>query len=107
MSGITPLSKAAIQASLESLKGQYALEICQTPADRLARKSIRKACGDCRLSRGDPARYLGPGAGVRGIAGDRTADRELFAGVPLCVGRTGPNRCRDDGRYRADLQRQA
>src|ERR1700738_3183563 len=51
-------SKAAIQASLELLKGQYALEICQIPASQLARKDVRKAHRDRRLSRGYPARYF-------------------------------------------------
>src|SRR3979490_420830 len=104
---ITPLVKKPIQVSLESLKGQYALENCQIPASGSTRKTIRKACRDCRLSRGDPARYLRSGAGVRRIAGDRTAERDLFTVVSLDLGRTGANRRRDDDRHRADLQRSA
>src|SRR5260370_20674970 len=80
-------SKAAIQASLELLKGQYALEICQIPASRLARKDVRKAHRDRRLSRGDAARYFRSGAGVRGIAGDRAVERELFAVVSVDLAR--------------------
>ncbi len=59
------------------------------------------------ISRRNLARYFRSGAGVRGIAGDRTADGELFAVVSLRLGRVGANRCRDDGRHRADLQRSA
>src|SRR6266850_2223672 len=104
---ITPLVKKPIQVSLESLKGQYALENCQIPTSGSTRKTFRKACRDCRLSRGDPARYLRSGAGVRRIAGDRTAERDLFAVVSLDLGRAGANRRRDDDRHRADLQRSA
>src|SRR6195256_3683327 len=104
---ITPLVKEPIQVGLESLKGQYALENCQIPASGSTRKTIRKACRDCRLSRGDPARYLRSGAGVRRIAGDRTAEYELFAVVSVDLGGTGANRRRDDGRHRADQQRPA
>src|SRR6202022_195857 len=101
---ITPLFETAIQASPESPKGQYALEICQIPASRLARKNVRKAHRDRRFSRGDPARYFRSGAGVRGIAGDRAVERELFAVVSVDLGGTGGNRRRNDGRHRADLQ---
>src|SRR5712672_4871196 len=104
---ITPLVKKPIQVSLESLKGQYALENCQIPASGSTRKTVRKACRDCRLSRGDPARYLRSGPGVRRTAGDRTAQRDLFAVVSLDLGGTGANRRRNDGRHRADLQRSA
>src|ERR1700736_3953903 len=76
----------SIQTSLEWLKGQYALKICQTPAARLVWKSLRETGGDRRLSRRDLARYLRPGAGVCGIARDRTADRELFAVISLDLG---------------------
>src|SRR5882757_7936459 len=99
--------REAIQAGLKSLKGQYALEICQIPASRLAERNIRKAGRHCRLSGGYPARYLGPGAGVRRIAGSRAAERELFAILSLDLGRNGANRRRHDGRHRADLQRSA
>src|ERR1700736_6221795 len=97
----------SIQTSLEWLKGQYALKICQTPAARLVWKSLRETGGDRRLSRRDLARYLRSGAGVCGIARDRTADRELFAVISLDLGGIGANRRRDEDRHRADWQRWA
>src|SRR5215203_5851868 len=85
------LSRRAIQASLEWLKGQYALEICQNPTARTARKSLSEARGDRYVSRRDPARHLRSGPGLRGIAGDRAARCELLAVLSLDLGGIGAN----------------
>src|SRR5882724_1758633 len=95
--GAPTIRSPAIQAGLEWLKGQYALEICQIPAARPARKTAREADRDRRFSRRDPARYFRSGAGLRRTAGDRTAGRGLRPVLSFDVGWTGANGRRDDG----------